>query len=115
MADHCRALGGQIFARHCGHSDLILVRRTLEKTVAGRVENLRPWKPGESGNPGGRPKTKPLTEELARLLEQKAPNGKGETWAVVVAQALLLKARTQANKTCGHKHLNGSERTVNAR
>lgn len=22
----------------------------------GRVENLKPWKPGQSGNPGGRPK-----------------------------------------------------------
>jgi hypothetical protein len=65
----------------------------VEKTVAGRIDNLKPWKRGESGNPGGRPKTKPLTEELARLLEQEAPNGKGDTWAVVIAQALLTKAR----------------------
>jgi len=41
----------------------------------------------------GRPKTKPLTEELERLLEQEAPNGKGQTWAAVILQALLTKAR----------------------
>jgi hypothetical protein len=62
--------------------------------VAGRVENLKPWKPGESGNPGGRPRTKPITEELQRLLDQEAPKGDGATWAEVIALALLLKART---------------------
>ena len=64
-----------------------------EETVAGRVENLKPWKPGESGNPGGRPKTKPLTEELQRLLKQEAPKGEGRTWAALIAEALLTKAR----------------------
>ena len=24
--------------------------------MSGRTENLKPWKPGQSGNPGGRPK-----------------------------------------------------------
>jgi hypothetical protein len=57
------------------------------------AQNLKPWPKGVSGNPGGRPKTKPFTEELARLLEQKAPKGRGQTWAAVIAQALLLKAR----------------------
>lgn len=61
--------------------------------MTGRIENLRPWKSGESGNPGGRPKTKPLTSELERRLEQEAPKGKGHTWAVVIAEALLAKAR----------------------
>ncbi len=37
--------------------------------MAGRVENLRPWQPGQSGNPGGRPKKKPITEELERPLD----------------------------------------------
>jgi hypothetical protein len=35
----------------------------------GRPENLRPWKPGQSGNPGGRPKRKPLTDKLLEVLE----------------------------------------------
>jgi hypothetical protein len=34
----------------------------------GRVENLKPWKPGQSGNPGGRPKIIGQTLEQ-RLLE----------------------------------------------
>jgi hypothetical protein len=66
---------------------------TLEKAVAGRIENLRPWKPGESGNPGGRPRTKSITEELQRLLDQEAPQSSGRTWASVIAGALLAKAR----------------------
>ena len=60
--------------------------------MSGTTENLRPWPKGVSGNPGGRPKTKPLTEELERLLEQEAPNGKGETWGARIAKALVVKA-----------------------
>lgn len=40
--------------------------------MAGRVENLRPWKPGQSGNPGGRPKKKPITELYEQLLNDDA-------------------------------------------
>jgi hypothetical protein len=58
-----------------------------------RVENLKPWQPGQSGNPGGRPKKKPVTDELERLLEQEAPHAKGKTWAAAIAEALLKKAR----------------------
>ncbi len=29
------------------------------------------WKPGQTGNPGGRPKWKPLTEALQALLEEE--------------------------------------------
>jgi hypothetical protein len=35
----------------------------------GRPENLTPWKPGQSGNPGGRPKSKPITDKLLEVLE----------------------------------------------
>jgi hypothetical protein len=37
----------------------------------GRAEELAPfrWKPGQSGNPGGRPKRKPLTDKLLEVLE----------------------------------------------
>lgn len=63
--------------------------RTVEKTVAERVENLKPFPKGVSGNPGGRPKTKPVTEELERLLQQEAPEKKGQTWAAAIAEALV--------------------------
>jgi hypothetical protein len=61
--------------------------------VNKKIANLKPWPKGVSGNPGGRPKTKPLTGEIERLLEQEAPKGKGQTWARVIAEALLTKAR----------------------
>lgn len=35
--------------------------------MAGRIENLKPWKPGRSGNPGGRPKVD-LAAEIARAI-----------------------------------------------
>lgn len=37
------------------------------RPAQGRPENLTPWKPGQSGNPGGRPKKKPLTEALEKI------------------------------------------------
>ena len=61
--------------------------------MSGRPENLKPWKPGQSGNPGGRPRRNPLTDELTQLLEQDAPNAQGKSWALVIAEALLQKAR----------------------
>ncbi|MGA3080750.1 MAG: DUF5681 domain-containing protein [Terracidiphilus sp.] len=35
--------------------------------MAGRKDNLKPWKPGQSGNPGGRPK-RDLAAEIARAI-----------------------------------------------
>ena len=36
-----------------------------------RNTNLMPqWKPGQSGNPGGRPKGKSITAELRKLLDK---------------------------------------------
>jgi hypothetical protein len=35
----------------------------------GKIENLKPWKPGQSGNPGGRPKKRPITERYAQFAE----------------------------------------------
>jgi hypothetical protein len=49
-----------------------------EETVSN-TQNLKPWPKGVSGNPGGRPKTKPLTEELERLLDEEAPKSEGES------------------------------------
>jgi hypothetical protein len=35
--------------------------------VKGRKDNLKSWKPGQSGNPGGRPK-RDLAAEIARAI-----------------------------------------------
>ena len=63
-----------------------------EKTVENRLANLRPWPKGISGNPGGRPRKKPLTEKLEQLVMQEAPNADGQTWADLIAKALLQEA-----------------------
>jgi len=63
-------------------------------------ENLRPWQPGQSGNPGGRPKRKPLTDAYAALLDKPIPPdmarqlriSEASTYAEVVAMALLKEA-----------------------
>ena len=41
--------------------------RTVEKTVGGRVQNLKPWPKGVSGNPAGRPKND-ISVEIARAV-----------------------------------------------
>jgi len=40
----------------------------------GKIENLRPpWKKGESGNPNGRPKRKPITQAYEAVINQRLP------------------------------------------
>ena len=40
----------------------------------GRVENLTPWKPGQSGNPKGRTKNKTFEESVRAVLSENVPN-----------------------------------------
>ncbi|MFQ5662890.1 MAG: DUF5681 domain-containing protein [Terriglobia bacterium] len=40
---------------------------TVETKKRGRIENLKPWKPGQSGNPGGRPK-RDVAAEITRAV-----------------------------------------------
>jgi len=44
------------------------------------------WKPGQSGNPGGRPKKKPLTEALEKIYSDPEE-------CMAAARALAKKAR----------------------
>jgi hypothetical protein len=79
-------------------------RRELPPEFSARI-----WKKGESGNPGGRPKTKPLTEALECLMAETYPvetlprslrvclglkAGKHYTWAEIAARYLILGLRT---------------------
>jgi len=51
------------------------VKKTKEEVTKDRVERLQPfmWKPGQSGNPAGRPKTKTLKEYMRETLERMTP------------------------------------------
>lgn len=51
------------------------------------------WKPGQSGNPGGRPKTAPLSHACRELLAQPVPNNpERRTYAEAIALTLMEKA-----------------------
>ena len=51
------------------------------------------WKPGESGNPGGRPKKKPLTEAYEALMKQPIPgDSQGRTFAEAIAFSMATEA-----------------------
>ncbi len=56
--------------------------------MSGRTENLKPWKPGQSGNPGGRPRKRLIDEALEELLESN-----GSEAARDIALALIVRAR----------------------
>ncbi len=68
---------------------------------------LRPWKPGQSGNPSGRPKRKPLTDAYAAILRKRIPAAVARklqllgrpTYAQVIAMSLAqeaIKGKVQA-------------------
>lgn len=43
---------------------------THRMAARGRIQNLRPpWKPGESGNPSGRPKKRPISDRYNSIAE----------------------------------------------
>ncbi len=45
-----------------------------DKKPRGNKSNLRPpWKPGESGNPSGRPKRRPITDYYKQMAREKMP------------------------------------------
>jgi hypothetical protein len=63
------------------------------KKRRGRPENLTPWKPGTSGNPGGRPKTAPLSHACRELLASPLlDDPQGRTYAEAIAETLAQKA-----------------------
>jgi hypothetical protein len=63
-------------------------RRITEKQLA----NLRPFKPGQSGNPNGRPKKALLSDALRRQLAIALPGMSERTQAEAIAAALISEA-----------------------
>jgi hypothetical protein len=59
----------------------------------GRVENLKPWKKGQSGNINGRPKSAHLSKAYRAILEDVFPGDPaGRSWADVIAERLAKAA-----------------------
>ena len=57
------------------------------------TKGLVPWKPGQSGNPSGRPRTQPISDRYAHIAEEKLPEnirkklklGPGATYGDAIA------------------------------
>jgi hypothetical protein len=60
----------------------------------GNIKNLRPpWQPGQSGNPGGRPKKTLLTDAYRAQLAMPYPGDrKKRTYAQVIAEKIAKEA-----------------------
>ena len=67
----------------------------------GRPENLRPFKPGTSGNPGGRPKG---AAGFAERIRQATKEGQDlMAWALAIARNPKAKDRMAAIKWLGDR------------
>ena len=61
---------------------------------ARSLANLKPFKPGQSGNPAGRPKSITISEAYRRELAKLDPDDKhGRTFAEVLAEQIIIKAK----------------------
>ncbi len=62
--------------------------------IARLVEANRPyrWKPGQSGNPSGRPAIQKLSAAIRNILGQSVPGLDGVTYAELIAETLAEKA-----------------------
>jgi hypothetical protein len=57
------------------------------------TKGLIPWKPGQSGNPSGRPRMQPISDRYAHIAEEKLPEnirkklklGPGATYGDAIA------------------------------
>jgi hypothetical protein len=58
-----------------------------------RIANLKPFQPGQSGNPGGKPKKKPQTEIYEELLQDPV---------FKAAYKEAIKARLLSGRMVGH-------------
>jgi hypothetical protein len=66
--------------------------RCLTGNQVSSGESTR-FKPGQSGNPGGRPKAAPLSHACRELLAKPVPDDpEGRTYAEAIAQSLAEKA-----------------------
>jgi hypothetical protein len=85
------------------HSGAHRPTENSEETVAGRNENLRPWKPGQSGNPGGRPK-RDLAAEIARAIFERDAEAIEQVFAAELRKGNVKAFTTLADRAYGKPH-----------
>lgn len=96
-----KAAGGRKAARAVKEAaeftDKQRINRELgPKTKAGKEKaraNLRPFEPGQSGNPAGRPKTITFSEACRKLLAEIEDEVTQETTAETLARAAIREAK----------------------
>ena len=68
--------------------------------MANPIDNLTPWKKGQSGNPGGRPKGKlNLNAMLEKFMENEIDTPKGKKQAAELFIEGLFKNALKGNST----------------
>lgn len=74
------------------------VRRGVQANI--NTSGLRPFQPGQSGNPGGRPKKSPVSDALRKMLElDQLPGRALPSWNVAEKAAYqLLKQALRTGK-----------------
>ncbi len=68
-----------------------------------RIAGLKPFKPGQSGNPKGRPKSALYSDALRQKLAEVDPDdAKGRTGAQILAEQAYIKAKGGDLRALGH-------------
>jgi Family of unknown function (DUF5681) len=69
-------------------------QRENSEAQARRLANLKPFKPGQSGNPKGRPKSIVLSEAYRKRLEKvDETDPERRTYAEILAEQMIVKAK----------------------
>lgn len=78
--------------------------KNTKKPLSESLEKNK-WKPGQSGNPSGRPKKKPITEMYERILNDPKNIANIEKATVIALRkgnmAMVLQLREMADRTEG--------------
>jgi hypothetical protein len=69
--------------------------------MAGRPANLKPWRPGESGNPSGRPRGASITAAIRRELEIGEGEDLSRGQAAQIARRLIEVAQDPSHPQWG--------------
>ncbi len=68
--------------------------------MAGRIQNLKPWKPGQSGNPGGRPK-RDWAAEIARAVFERNADAIERAFARALRKGNVRAFKVLADRAYG--------------